>query len=73
MYISETWIYLTRSVIVWHKKQLLEMSPRNSQMHGTLEDFNLLGFHYSLYPLSLCPSLLSGQVLLLLPRCSQAH
>lgn len=43
-YILETWIYLTWGVIVWHKKQLLEMPPRNSQMHGTLEDFNLLGF-----------------------------
>lgn len=73
MHILETWIYLTWGVIVWHTKQLLEVFPRNSQMHGTLKDFNLLAFHYFLYPLSLCTSLLSGQVLLLLPRCSQAH
>lgn len=65
MCILETWIYLTWGVTVWHKKQLLGMFPRNSQLeHGNV-------FHYFLYPLSLC-SLLSGQVLLLLPRCSQA-
>lgn len=53
MYILETWIYLTWGVIVWHKEQLLEKFLRSSQMHGTLEDFSLLGFPYFLYPLPL--------------------
>lgn len=40
----ETWVYMTWGVIVCHKEQLLGVFLRNSQMHGTLEDFSLFDF-----------------------------